>query len=611
MQTMRTLFRPLVAAVLVAAPLPLLAQRAAPTVAEARRFVQRAESTLAELALRANQAGWVAATYITDDTEALTAEASKNYAVAAQKFALDARRFQRLRLPADVARKLHLLRIGLAAPPPGNPQEAAELTRLTVGMEADYGKGTYCRKPKTTSSDAKEECLQVTAIGRIMAESRDPQELLDVWRGWHAVGAPMRDDYTRFAQLANKGARELGYDNVGVMWRSVYDMPPDQFAKEVDRLWEQVRPLYLSLHAYVRTKLVEKYGPQAIPANGMIPAHLLGNIWAQEWGNIYDLVAPRTSAPTIDLTQLLRAKNTDVPQMVRYGEGFFTSLGFDPLPKTFWERSMLTKPRDREVVCHASAWNIDDKDDVRIKMCTEITAEDFVTVHHELGHNFYQRAYRNQPFLFRGGANDGFHEAIGDAIALSITPDYLQKVGLLQQVPGPESDLPLLLRQAMDKVAFLPFGLLVDQWRWKVFSGEVTPANYNAAWWELRNRYQGVSAPVARSEADFDPGAKYHVPGNTPYSRYFLARVLQFQFYRSLCREAGYTGPLHRCSFYGSKEAGAKLNALLETGLSKPWPDALEAMTGQREMDASAIAEYFAPLKTWLDQQNAGKPVGW
>jgi peptidyl-dipeptidase A len=611
MQTMHTLLRSVIAAALVAAPLPLLAQRAAPTSAEARRFVQRAESTLAELALRANQAGWVAATYIIDDTEALTAEATKNYAVAAQKFALDARRYQRLRLPADVARKLHLLRIGLSAPPPGNPQEAAELTRLTVGMEADYGKGTYCRKPKTTSPDAKEECLQVTAIGRIMAESRDPQELLDVWRGWHAVGAPMRDDYTRFAQLANKGARELGYDNVGVMWRSVYDMPPEQFAKEVDRLWEQVRPLYLSLHAYVRTRLVERYGPQVVPPNGMIPAHLLGNIWAQEWGNIYPLVAPASSAPTFDLTQLLRAKNTDVPQMVRYGEGFFTSMGFDPLPKTFWERSMLTKPRDREVVCHASAWDIDDKDDVRIKMCTEITAEDFVTVHHELGHNFYQRAYKNQPFLFRGGANDGFHEAIGDAVALSITPDYLRKVGLLQQVPGPESDLPLLLRQAMDKVAFLPFGLLVDQWRWRVFSGEVTPANYNAAWWELRNRYQGVSAPVARSEADFDPGAKYHVPGNTPYSRYFLARVLQFQFYRSLCREAGYTGPLHRCSFYDSKAAGAKLNAMLESGLSKPWPDALEAMTGQREMDASAIAEYFAPLKAWLDQQNAGKPVGW
>lgn len=608
---MRIPLRTLLAAALAVAPLPLAAQRAAPTVGEARRFVQRAESTLADLALRANQAGWVAATYITDDTEALTAEATKNYAVAAQKFALDARRYQRLKLPADVARKLHLLRIGLSAPPPGNPQEAAELTRLGVGMEADYGKGTYCRKPKTATADAKEECLQVTAIGRIMAESRDPQELLDVWRGWHAVGAPMRDDYQRFAQLANKGARELGYDNVGVMWRSVYDMPPDQFAKEADRLWAQVRPLYVSLHAYVRSKLVEKYGPQVVPPDGMIPAHLLGNIWAQEWGNIYPLVAPASAAQTFDLTQLLRAKNTDVPQMVRYGEGFFTSLGFDPLPKTFWERSMLVKPRDREVVCHASAWDIDDKDDVRIKMCTEITAEDFVTVHHELGHNFYQRAYKAQPFLFRGGANDGFHEAIGDAIALSITPDYLQKVGLLQQVPGPESDLPLLLRQAMDKVAFLPFGLLVDQWRWKVFSGEVTPASYNAAWWELRNRYQGVAAPAARSEADFDPGAKYHVPANVPYMRYFLARVLQFQFYRSLCREAGYTGPLHRCSFFGSREAGAKLNAMLASGQSKPWPDALEAMTGQREMDASAIAEYFAPLKAWLDQQNRGKPVGW
>ena len=371
-----------------------------------------------------------------------------------------------------------------------------------------------------------------------------------------------------------------------------------------------MKPLYDSLHAYVRTKLVEKYGPTAVDANGMIPADLLGNPWAQEWGNIFPLVAPPQQKQPYDVTDLLKAKNVDPIGMVKYGEGFFTSMGFAPLPKTFWERSLFVKPRDRDVVCHASAWDIDNFDDLRLKMCIQVRGEDFVTVHHELGHNFYQRAYKNQPFLFKGGANDGFHEAIGDTIALSITPEYLNKVGLLATIPQTD-DTGYLLRMALDKVAFLPFGLLIDQWRWKVFSGQIKPGDYNKAWWEMRERYQGISPPVARSEADFDPGAKYHVPANVPYTRYFLARILQFQFYRAMCREAGFTGPLYRCSFYGNKAAGTKLNAMLEMGQSKPWPDALYALTGERQTDAGAMMEYFAPLKQWLDEQNKGKQVGW
>nr|MBA3556656.1 M2 family metallopeptidase [Gemmatimonadales bacterium] len=396
------------------------------------------------------------------------------------------------------------------------------------------------------------------------------------------------------------------------LWRSGYDMPPEAFAEEVERLWGQVRPLYLSLHAYVRSRLTEKYGPGLVPPGGMIPAHLLGNMWAQEWGNIYDVVAPRgVAAQGYDLTELLRARKVDQLRMVRYGERFFTSLGLPALPATFWERSLIVKPRDREVVCHASAWNIDDEEDVRIKMCTEVSGEDFVTVHHELGHNYYSLAYKDQPYLFKSGAHDGFHEAVGDAIALAITPEYLRTVRLLDRVPTEASDTALLLRQAMDKVAFLPFGLLIDQWRWKVFSGEIKPAEYNASWWKLRNSYQGVSAPLPRTEADFDPGAKFHVPGNTPYTRYFLARILQFQFYRALCREAGYKGPMHRCSFFGSKEAGHKLEAMLAMGASRPWPEVLHAMTGEREMDAGAMVEYFAPLAAWLDRQNRGRQLGW
>jgi peptidyl-dipeptidase A len=602
---MKSSIRRLVPFVLLAVPAMLRAQQ--PTAADARAFMAAAESTLAELSIDWNQAGWVAATYITHDTEALSAEAQRQYAVAVQRFATDANRFDKVTLPPELRRKFNLLRLALAAPPPADPAKAEMLTRISVGLESDYGRGTWCR-PSPPS--AQRDCLQINALSRIMAQSRDPAELRDVWVGWRTISPPMKDRYAQFVELSNEGARQLGFANTGVMWRSSYDMTPEAFAAELDRLWGQVKPLYVSLHAYVRARLADKYGADVVPPNGLIPAHLLGNMWAQEWGNIYDVVAPGEATAGYDLTNLLEQKKVDQVGMVRFGEGFFTSLGFDSLPPTFWERSMIVKPSDREVVCHASAWDIDNADDIRIKMCTEVTGEDFVTVHHELGHNFYQRAYKEQPYLFKNGANDGFHEAIGDAIALSITPKYLNQVGLLDRIP-PANDTLLLLRQALDKVAFLPFGLLIDQWRWKVFSGDIPSSRYNAAWWELRNRYQGIAAPVARSEQDFDPGAKFHVPANTPYTRYFLARILQFQFYRTLCQEAGHTGPLHQCSFYGSKEAGAKLNDMLELGASQPWPQALEQLTGTREIDATAMVDYFAPLKVWLDRQNRGKPIGW
>jgi peptidyl-dipeptidase A len=413
------------------------------------------------------------------------------------------------------------------------------------------------------------------------------------------------------------------------MWRAKYDMPPDAFRKEVDRLWEQVRPLYVKLHAYTRLKLRETYG-DLVPPNGPIPAHLLGNIWAQEWTNIDPLVAPANADPGYSLTEILKkreasnrgasvskpsdsepARASAAVDMVRTGERFYTSLGFDPLPKTFWERSLLVRPRDREVVCHASAWDIDYAADVRIKVCLEPTAEDFTTIHHELGHNFYQRAYMGQPVIFRDGANDGFHEAIGDTIALSVTPEYLVKIGLLGEAPDTSRDLGLLMARALEKIAFLPFGLLVDQWRWRVFAGEVTPANYNQAWWDLRLKYQGIAPPSPRGEEFFDPGAKYHVPDNTPYARYFLADILQFQFHRALSKTAGCTLPLNRCSIYENGDAGRRLNTMLSMGQSRPWPDALEVLTGTRQMDATAILDYFAPLSKWLDDQLAGKPVGW
>ena len=569
------------------------------TPAEAENFIGNAEKRLLELNLKYSYADWEKSTNITDQTEEKSANANKELIAATTELAEQATKFEGLQLSADTQRKMKLLKLSLTLPAPKNPAEREELTKIAASMEGDYGKGKYC------PDGDKGKCLDITALEEIMGTSRDPEKLKQTWIGWHQIAPPYRKNYERFVELSNKGAKEMGFKDTGALWRSKYDMDPDAFAAEMERLWQQVKPLYDSLYTYTRRKLSEKYGKDIVATDKPIPAHLLGNMWAQTWGNVYPLLAPAGGDRGYDLTQILKARNTDVKQMVRYGESFFTSLGFESLPPTFWERSMLAKPNDREVVCHASAWHIDFEKDVRLKMCVQINEEDFTVVHHELGHNYYQLAYSVQPFLFRDSANDAFHEAIGDTVALSVTPPYLKQIGLIDRVPDSSADLGFLLNRALDKVAFLPFGYLVDQWRWKVFSGEIGPNDYNKAWWELREKYQGVSPPVPRSEQDFDAGAKYHVPANTPYARYFLASILQFQFHRALCREAGFNGPLYQCSIYGNKKAGEKLKAMLAMGLSRPWPEALKAMTGEDKMDATAIIDYFAPLKTWLDEQNA------
>jgi peptidyl-dipeptidase A len=578
---------------------------AAPTATDAKTFLDQANQTLDRLIVEANQAGWVGQNFITVDTEALDARHSQLLADAGARYAKEATRFDKIQVPAEERRQLDLMKVSLVLATPADPKEAEEVTRLNTSMRGVYGKGKWCPDPAKLES-----CKNIDDITKIMATSRSEKELRQAWEGWHTISPPIKNDYARFAELSNKGARELGFADTGAMWRAKYDMPPDEFTKELDRLWDQVRPLYLQLHAYVRMKLHQKYG-DVVPANGPLPAHLLGNIWAQDWSNIYDLVAPANADPGFSLTNILERRKMPPLEMVRTGERFYTSLGFEALPKTFWERSLFVRPKDREVVCHASAWDVDNQSDVRIKMCITPTAEDFTTIHHELGHNFYQRAYKDLPVIFRDSANDGFHEAIGDTIALSVTPEYLVRIGLLDKAPDSSRDLGLLMSRALEKVAFLPFGLLIDQWRWKVFSGEIKPAEYNKAWWDLRLKYQGIAPPSPRGDEFFDPGAKYHVPDNTPYTRYFLADILQFQFHRALSNTAACKTPLHRCSIFESKEAGKSLNAMLSMGISKPWPEALNALAGTKQMDASAILDYFAPLKAWLEQQNKGQTIGW
>ncbi|MBA3668828.1 MAG: M2 family metallopeptidase [Sphingomonas sp.] len=589
-----------------AMPVPSAAA-AALTAQDARDFIARVEKDLFDLSVIGSKAGWVNATYINDDTDALAAYFGTIGTEKGVQYALEAAQYAKAPgLDPDTRRKLNILRGGLVLPAPTTPGAAAELNTIATRLQSTYGKGRASLHGKVLTGDDVEA---------LMGTNRNPAELAEMWQTWHEnVGRPMRADYTRLVELANQGAKELGYDDTGAMWRSPYDMSPEEFSAMYERLWSEVKPLYNALHCYTRTKLNQKYGNAVQPANGPIRADLLGNMWAQEWGNIYDLVAPKVAGDVgYDVTDLLKAKKKTPVDMVHIGEGFYTSLGLAPLPASFYERSQIVRPEGREVICHASAWDLDSKDDLRIKMCTKVNGDDFVTIHHELGHNYYQRAYNQLPYLYLNGANDGFHEAIGDFVALSITPEYLTQIGLLDKskVPSADKDTGLLLRQAMDKVAFLPFGLMVDKWRWGVFDGSTTPANYNASWAALKKQYQGIVPPVARSESDFDPGAKFHIPGNTPYARYFLARLLQFQFYKSACDISGWKGPLHRCSFYGNKEVGRRLNEMLAMGASKPWPDALEAFTGTRDISGKPMLEYFAPLQVWLEQQNAGKQCGW
>ena len=583
-------------------PVVETAESGKPTVAEAEAFMAALEEELLTLWIRMERTNWLKATHITHDTEVLAAEADAAVMEFIGRKAAETTRFDGLDLPPELGRKFRLLRTAMPLAAPQDSSKRNELTEIATFMDSTYGKGKYC------SDRAGGTCFDLVEMYNIMAESSDYDELLDIWRGWRLISRPMRSKFQRYVELANEGAAELGFKDLGDLWKSGYDMPPADFQKETDRLWEQVKPLYQDLHCFVRGKLVEKYGADRVPAGGPIPAHLLGNMWAQEWNNIYPLLAPEKEA-SFSLDEVLKSKELDEVGMTKIAEAFFVSLGLDPLPESFWERSMFSKPRDREVVCHASAWDIDYVDDLRIKMCIRINAEDFTTIHHELGHNYYQRAYAGLPTLFRNSANDGFHEALGDVISLSVTPSYLVQAGLLAEEP-PDSLNPLMKR-ALDKVAFLPFGLLVDRWRWDVFSGRITAGNYNEGWWELRQRYQGVAPPTARTEEDFDPGAKYHVPANVPYTRYFLATILQFQFHRELCKIAGHEGPLHKCSIYNNKEAGKRLNEMMKLGMGRPWPEALKALTGQTEMDATAMLDYFKPLHDWLKEQNQGRTCGW
>jgi peptidyl-dipeptidase A len=567
-------------------------------------FVARMEVEGDELAKEASAAYWVRSTYITPDTAILAAKAGERGLEFESALVKQAKQYLGTDMDAETARAIELMLRGSSAPAPDSAEMRAELSAILTDMEGQYGSGKYC--------NANGVCRELQELESVLAESRDYDELLDVWQGWRQVSPPYRASYQRFVEIANLGAQDFGYKNLAELWQGGYDMDSNTFTIESRRLWDEVKPLYEELHCHVRAKLSENYGADKVALDGPIPAHLLGNMWSQTWDNIYDIIEPYPGVSPVDVTAAMRSQGWDEIKMTKTAEGFFTSLGLPPLPDSFYKNSMLKKPRDRNVVCHASAWDIDNGNDPRVKQCVEVNGEQFGTLHHELGHIYYYLLYKDQPSVFKGGAHDGFHEAIGDTIQLSMTPEYLQTKGLLEDVTeGYEAIINRQMKMALEKIAFLPFGKMIDEWRWKVFSGEIAPAHYNAGWWRLRQEYQGIEAPMARTEQDFDAGAKYHVPGNTPYTRYFLSFIMQFQFHKALCEAAGKQGPLHECSIYNSKAAGEKLGNMMAMGQKQPWPDAMEAITGQRSMDGNAIIDYFAPLNAWLKEQNQDRSCGW
>jgi len=556
----------------------------------------------------ASSASWIASNFIGYDSQKILADYGKRYTLKALESSREAASFNNLETSASNRRKLEFLKSSFVMPPPFNDSLAGELSEITTKLQAMYGNGKHCYEDGT--------CYDLEGFEEILDNSRDPDELLKAWSGWHEIGKPMKPMYMRMVDIGNQGSRDLGFEGLSDLWFSKYDMPAKDFLDETDRVWEEVKPLYEALHCHVRSKLNSKYGDEIVPPEGPLPAHLLGNMWGQSWSNIYDLVyTKKENNGSINVTEIIKEKEIDEKEMVEYAEDFFLSIGFEPLPSTFWERSLLVKPRDRSVVCHASAWNLDPaNNDLRIKMCIEKNEEDFVTIHHELGHIFYYQAYNHLPTLFQGGANDGFHEAFGDLLTLSITPDYLSKIDFISEDEAKiakEDSIGLLMKQALEGVVIIPWALMLDKWRSGVFDGDIDESNLNEAWWDMRKSYQGISSPVARSENYFDPGAKYHIPGNTPYTRYYLARIMQYQFHESLCKDISFSGPLHECSIYGNKDAGNKIISTMAMGQSEPWQNAFEKITGSRSLSGSSVMNYYRPLKEWLDEQNKNRTCGW
>ncbi|UYV73685.1 hypothetical protein LAZ67_11000346 [Cordylochernes scorpioides] len=438
-------------------------------------------------------------------------------------------------------------------------EEHAEFFRIAAEMEDIY-------------SQAKVDNLSLEPdLTRIFASSRNAEDLKKYWVGWrYATGKKIRSQYVKFVEQSNEVARANGFNDRGELWREPYESLT--YEDDMAEQWEILRPFYLEMHAYVRMKLVKLYGEEVVKPDGPIPAHLL-----------------------------------DVKD---FGE-LFTSMGMKRMTPEFLHYSVLEKQEAEAMKCYTLAGTMCAEDDFCLLHCTVPTQEDLALVHHMMGNIQYFQHYANQPFALQWGANPSFHEAIGEVMELSVvTPTHLHKIGFLDKVENDTDEINFLMFMALEKIAFLPFSYLIDLWRWDVFRGSVN--KLNDRWWQLRLQYQGLCPPVRRSETDFDPGAKNHVPGDTPQIRHFFSYILQFQLQELLCREAGHVGPLHTCDIYGSHAAGDKLAGLLRLGSSMPWQDALARMTGgSGKLDARPLLNYFAPLRRHIRESLGNSTVGW
>ncbi|KAJ6635505.1 Angiotensin-converting enzyme, partial [Pseudolycoriella hygida] len=511
----------------------------------------------------------------------------------------------------DVRRQLMLLKnIGTAAL---SDADLDSLTRIRTSMSGIYSSAKICPYERPVC-DLETEGLsldpQIEERLATLAKSGDNyNEMLYLWEEWREKsGKLMRDQYKEYVALSNKAAVANGFKDNGEMWRARYEH--NNLVELVDKLWSEVEPLYHELHRFVRHRLSDVYSMVNI-GDPLLPAHVFGNM-AQNWGHLYELTRPFPNASDVDVTSKMIDLEFDEYRMYNMSDEFYMSLGLPTSFVSYNPPSIIVKPTDRTITCHASAWDFCDGEDFRIKQCTKINMEDFLVVHHEMGHIMYYLMYKDQPQIYRTGANPGFHEAVGDTIALSVaTPKHLAAVGLLENYADSEADnINALYKMALERVAFLPFGLLIDKWRWDVFDGTTPESQWNQHWWELREKYQKIKAPTFRGEEFFDPGAKYHIPADSQYIAYFVAHILEFSFYRSLCIAAGEYDPnnstsqLHKCDYYNSEAAGNKLRAGLSLGYSKHWSEALQELTGSPEISSSALMEYFAPLYDFLKAEN-------
>ncbi|CAG2052908.1 unnamed protein product [Timema podura] len=569
---------------------------------EAQQFLREYEREAAEMCFRVKQSQWNFSTNITDANKRRMLE---EQALESKLDRLSWRRatsFTWTRLPdSQTRRQLNILVTQTRAGLPDN--EFNELQQVISEMKDIYSRARVC--PYHNRMNNYCDLALEPDLTRALAHTRDYEEQLHLWKAWRdSVGPPIRS-----------------FRDAGQQERSLYE--DEEFESHIDEVWATVAPLYRQLHTYVRRRLIQQYGSQRVRPDGPIPAHLLGNMWAQNWKNLADIVLPYPGKQSVDVTpEMLRQGYTPL-RMFQLAEEFYTSMGMNPMPPEFWHHSMLEKPLGRDVVCRASAWDFCNHNDYRIKQCTEVTMEDLQTIHHEMAHIQYYLQYANQPLLFRDGANPGFHEAVGAMIELSvITPRHLQRIGLLNNITDEygemtntnETNINFLLTMALDKVAYLPFAYVVDQWRWRLFSEEWKVEEMNSRWWDLRMRHQGIIPPIPRSENDFDPAAKYHVVADMPYIRYFVSLILQFQLHESLCQAAGHFGPLHTCDIYRSREAGRLLSEILSMGSSRSWSEIIHVMTKGRtdKLDSRPLLEYFQPLAMWLSVQNRDeKIVGW